>query len=124
MSTNGTLLDAAFIDRDDPKAAVGSPPKMEEFVRKGLSILVAPEGTRLGTTEVGGFKKGPFRMAMATGVPVVPIVIRNAEVIAERNSGTSGAGTVDVAVYPPISVDDWTTEVLELLHAAAGKVCP
>jgi putative phosphoserine phosphatase/1-acylglycerol-3-phosphate O-acyltransferase len=43
----------------------------------------------------------------------VPIVIRNAEVIAERNSSTFNPGTVDVAVFPPIPIDDWTTENLE-----------
>ena len=112
MGTIGKMMDAAFIDRDDPKSAVESLHKMEELARKGLSILIAPEGTRLDTTEVGPFKKGPFRMAMATGIPIVPIVIRNAEVIAERNSSTFSSGTVDVAVFPPISVDDWTTENL------------
>jgi putative phosphoserine phosphatase/1-acylglycerol-3-phosphate O-acyltransferase len=112
MGTIGKMMDAAFIDRDDPKSAVESLHKMEELARKGLSILIAPEGTRLDTTEVGPFKKGPFRMAMATGIPIVPIVIRNAEVIAERNSSTFSAGTVDVAVFPPISVEDWTTENL------------
>ena len=112
MGTIGKMMDAAFIDRDDPKAAVESLHKMEELARKGLSILIAPEGTRLDTVEVGPFKKGPFRIAMATGIPLVPIVIRNAEVIADRNSSTFSAGTVDVAVFPPISVQDWTTENL------------
>jgi putative phosphoserine phosphatase/1-acylglycerol-3-phosphate O-acyltransferase len=112
MGTIGKMMDAAFIDRDDPKAAVESLHKIEELARKGLSILIAPEGTRLDTTEVGEFKKGPFRIAMATGIPIVPIVIRNAEVIAERNSSTFNPGTVDVAVFPPIPVDDWTTENL------------
>jgi putative phosphoserine phosphatase / 1-acylglycerol-3-phosphate O-acyltransferase len=112
MGTIGKMMDAAFIDRDDPKAAVESLHKMEELARKGLSILIAPEGTRLDTTEVGEFKKGPFRIAMATGIPIVPIVIRNAEVIAERNSSTFNPGRVDVAVFPPIPVDDWTTENL------------
>ncbi|OPX10682.1 transferase [Mycobacterium sp. AT1] len=112
MGTVGRVLDAAFIDRDDPKAAVESLAKIEELARKGISVLIAPEGTRLDTTEVGDFKKGPFRIAMAAGVPLVPIVIRNAEVIAERNSSTFNAGKVDVAVFPPISVDDWTTENL------------
>ncbi|BBZ29510.1 acyltransferase [Mycolicibacterium madagascariense] len=113
MGTVGRVLDAAFIDRDDPKAAVESLHKIEELARKGISVLIAPEGTRLDTTEVGEFKKGPFRIAMAAGVPLVPIVIRNAEIIAERNSTTFNAGSVDVAVYPPIPVDDWTTENLE-----------
>lgn len=112
MGTVGRVLDAAFIDRDDPKAAVEGLRKIEELARKGISVLIAPEGTRLDTTEVGEFKKGPFRIAMAAGVPLVPIVIRNAEVIAERNSSTFNPGTVDVAVFPPISVDDWTSENL------------
>jgi putative phosphoserine phosphatase/1-acylglycerol-3-phosphate O-acyltransferase len=113
MGAIGKMMDAAFIDRDDPKAAVESLHKMEDLARKGLSILIAPEGTRLDTTEVGPFKKGPFRIAMAAGIPIVPIVIRNAEVIAERNSSTFNPGTVDVAVYPPIPIDDWTTDNLE-----------
>ena len=112
MGTVGRVLDAAFIDRDDPKAAVEGLRKIEELARKGISVLIAPEGTRLDTTEVGEFKKGPFRIAMAAGVPLVPIVIRNAEVIAERNSSTFNPGTVDVVVYPPIPVDDWTHDNL------------
>ena len=36
-------------------------------------------------------------------------MIRNAEVIAARDSSTFNPGTVDVVVYPPIPVDDWTT---------------
>ena len=61
---------------------------------------------------MGPFKKGPFRIAMSAGIPIVPIVIRNAEVIAARDSTTFNPGTVDVVVYPPIPVDDWTSENL------------
>ncbi|KUI41786.1 transferase [Mycobacterium sp. GA-1199] len=108
VGTLGKIMDAAFIDREDPQKAVEGLKKVEELARKGLSILIAPEGTRLDTTEVGPFKKGPFRIAMSAGIPVVPIVIRNAEVIAARDSSTFNPGTVDVVVYPPIPVDDWT----------------
>jgi putative phosphoserine phosphatase / 1-acylglycerol-3-phosphate O-acyltransferase len=112
MGPLGKVMDAAFIDRENPKAAVEELHKIEELARKGLSILIAPEGTRLDTTEVGPFKKGPFRIAMAAGIPIVPIVIRNAEVVAARDSSTFNPGTVDVVVYPPISVDDWTHDNL------------
>jgi putative phosphoserine phosphatase/1-acylglycerol-3-phosphate O-acyltransferase len=112
MGTLGRVLDSVFIDRDNPAAAVESLHQVEERARQGLSIMIAPEGTRLDTTSVGPFKKGPFRMAMAVGIPVVPIVIRNAEIIAARNSTTMNPGTVDVAVFPPISVSDWTVETL------------
>ncbi|MGV0716953.1 HAD-IB family hydrolase/lysophospholipid acyltransferase family protein [Mycolicibacterium sp. XJ662] len=112
VGTLGKVMDAAFIDRDDPQKAVEGLKKVEELARKGLSILIAPEGTRLDTTEVGPFKKGPFRIAMSAGIPIVPIVIRNAEVIAARDSSTFNPGTVDVVVYPPIPVDDWTHDDL------------
>jgi putative phosphoserine phosphatase/1-acylglycerol-3-phosphate O-acyltransferase len=112
MGTLGKVLDSVFIDRDNPAAAVESLHQVEERARQGLSIMIAPEGTRLDTTSVGPFKKGPFRMAMAVGIPIVPIVIRNAEIIAARNSTTMNPGTVDVAVFPPISVTDWTVDTL------------
>lgn len=112
MGTLGRLLDGVFIDRDDPAAAVETMHEVEDRARKGLSIVIAPEGTRVDTTEVGPFKKGPFRLAMAAGIPIVPIVIRNAELVAARNSTVVNPGTVDVAVFPPISVQDWTVENL------------
>jgi putative phosphoserine phosphatase/1-acylglycerol-3-phosphate O-acyltransferase len=112
MGTMGKLLDGVFIDRDDLSSAVETLHTVEDRARNGLSIMIAPEGTRLDTTEVGPFKKGPFRIAMAAGIPIVPIVIRNAEIIASRNSTTLNPGTVDVAVFPPIPVDDWTLDTL------------
>jgi putative phosphoserine phosphatase/1-acylglycerol-3-phosphate O-acyltransferase len=112
MGTLGKLLDTAFIDRDDPTAAVETLHEVEERAKKGLSIVMAPEGTRLDTTSVGPFKKGAFRIAMTVGIPIVPIVIRNAEIVAARDSMTMNPGTVDVAVFPPISVRDWTLDTL------------
>jgi len=112
MGTLGKLLDTAFIDRDDAAAAVETLHQVEERAEKGLSIVMAPEGTRLDTTSVGPFKKGAFRIAMTVGIPIVPIVIRNAESVAARDSMTMNPGTVDVAVFPPISVKDWTLDTL------------
>ena len=112
MGPLGKLLDGVFIDRDDAVAALETMHTVEERAKNGLSILMAPEGTRLDTTEVGPFKKGPFRLAMAAGIPIVPIVIRNAEIVAARNSSTINPGTVDVAVFPPIPVNDWTLDTL------------
>src|SRR6478672_9611103 len=108
----GKLMDAAFIDRADTASAVAALAPIEEAARKGLSIVVAPEGTRLDTQSVGPFKKGAFRIAMATGLPVVPIVIRISDSIAGRNSTTINPGTVDVAVLLPVSTADWTVEDL------------
>jgi len=112
IGTLGKLLDAAFIDRADTAAAVAALKPVEDAARKGLSILVAPEGTRMDTGTVGTFKKGGFRIAMASGLPVVPIVIRNSDEVAGRNSYRLNPGTVDIAVLPPIDVSDWTHDDL------------
>jgi putative phosphoserine phosphatase/1-acylglycerol-3-phosphate O-acyltransferase len=110
----GKLTDVAFIDRADSASAVAALKPVQEAAKKGLSILIAPEGSRLDTTDdVGPFKKGAFRMAMTSGVPIVPIVIRNAETIAATKGNSLHPGTVDVAVLPPISVSDWTRENLD-----------
>jgi putative phosphoserine phosphatase/1-acylglycerol-3-phosphate O-acyltransferase len=101
-----------FIDREDPQSAVASLKEAEQLARKGLSVVIAPEGTRLDTKSVGPFKKGPFRLAMSAGVPIVPIVIRNAEAISARDSSTLHPGKVDVVVYPPLSLADWTLDNL------------
>ena len=112
IGTLGKLLDAAFIDRSDTAAAVAALKPVEDAARKGLSILVAPEGTRTDSRTVGPFKKGAFRIAMATGLPLVPIVIKNSEAVAGRNSTTLSPGTVDVTVLPPVSTAGWTVKDL------------
>ena len=116
----GKLMDAAFIDRADASSAVTALGGVEEAARKGLSILIAPEGTRMdaqavGPLSVGPFKKGAFRIAMATGLPIVPVVIRNSDSVAGRNSYQLVPGTVDIAVLPPVEVAGWTLEELPKL---------
>ena len=64
-----------------------------------------PEGTRSGTGRLGPFKKGAFRLAMAGGVPVVPIVFRNANDVWPLGTQFMRPGTVDVVVHPPIPTD-------------------
>ena len=110
----GKLADVAFVDRADSTSAVASLKGVQEAARKGLSILIAPEGSRMDLTDdVGPFKKGAFRMAMAAGIPIVPIVIRNAESIAATKGNSLHPGIVDVTVLPPISVADWTRQDLD-----------
>ena len=118
----GKLMGTVFIDRDDSAAAVEMLQEVEQRAQDGLSVVIAPEGTRVDTTEVGPFKKGPFRIAMAAGIPIVPVVIRNAEVVAARDSISINPGSVDVAVFPPIPVTDWTVASLPDRIAAVRQL--
>ncbi|UXA15532.1 1-acyl-sn-glycerol-3-phosphate acyltransferase [Mycobacterium sp. SMC-8] len=109
----GKIVDAAFIDRDDPTAAIDGLQKVEQLARDGLSIIISPEGTRTESATVGPFKKGAFRIAMSANIPLVPIIIRNAGEVAARHSLVLHPGTVDVAVLPPIFVSDWDLAELD-----------
>ena len=87
---------------------------VEEAAKKGLSILIAPEGTRLDTTTRSGrSRRARSAWPWRPEIPLVPIVIRNAELVAARKGNSLHPGTVDVAVLPPISVDDWTLDDLD-----------
>lgn len=112
IGTFGRFMEIAFVDRGDTAGSVDALKSIEGLAAKGLSVIVSPEGTRLDTTGVGPFKKGAFRIAMAAGIPVVPIVIRNAELIGGRKSNSMNPGTVDIAVLPAIPVEDWTLDEL------------
>jgi putative phosphoserine phosphatase/1-acylglycerol-3-phosphate O-acyltransferase len=103
----------AFIDRGNTGKAKEALAPVVEKLRDGYSIAISPEGTRSPTPRVGRFKKGAFHMAIQGGVPIVPIVIRNAGELFWRGSTLMRSGTIDVAVLPPISVADWSAAELD-----------
>ncbi|GAC1619862.1 MAG: HAD-IB family hydrolase [Nevskia sp.] len=107
------MADMAFLDRSDSQKAIDALKPAVDRLRSGLSVVMAPEGTRSWTPKLGRFKKGAFHMAMQAQVPVVPVVIRNAGEIMGRNDQAMRAGRVQVAVLKPVAVADWTPETME-----------
>jgi len=108
----------AFVDRKggkDPRKALA--PAVEKL-KEGISIAIAPEGTRSLTPSLGPFKTGAFFLAKEAGVPVVPIIIRNAGELMWRDSYTLKSGTIQVVVMPPIDVSGW--EQSEMRERVAG----
>lgn len=107
----GALTGVAFIDRADPEKAREALQPVVDNLEQGISVAVAPEGTR--SSELLPFKKGPFHMAMQGGVPIVPIVIRNAGEVLPAHGYMINPGTVDVVVLPPVDTSDWTPETID-----------
>ncbi|HEY2220608.1 HAD-IB family hydrolase [Actinomycetospora sp.] len=99
--------DVAFVERDGTGGRAALDGAVERL-RSGTSVIMAPEGTRSRTPTVGPFKKGAFHLAAAAGVPVVPVVIRNAGELMWRDASLAHAGTVQVHVHPPIPTEGWT----------------
>ncbi len=107
------LADVAFVDRSDTTAAKAALEPAVARLREGISLVVAPEGTRSITPALGPFKKGAFHVAMQAGVPIVPIVIHNAGELMWRGAATIREGTVRVTVLPPVPTHGWAADGLD-----------
>ena len=105
----GSLLIApAFVDRSDSAQAREALDGLVDRIRGGTSLLIFPEGTRSSTPVLGPFRKGAFHLAVQSGVPIVPVVLRNTGELMWRRSKVVNAGVVDVCVLEPET--DWTVD--------------
>lgn len=110
----GWLADVAFIDRANTAEARKALEPAVEALRDGRSLAMAPEGTRSATPRLGPFKKGAFHVAMQAGVPLVPIVIRNAGELMPAHGVLISSGVLDVAVLPPIPTQGWSRDDIDV----------
>ena len=82
----GTLQKAWFegmgmlpVDRDDPKAALGSLDTALEVLGRGEAFGLYPEGTRSRDGRLYRGRTGVAHLALTAGVPVVPVGITGTE---------------------------------------------
>ncbi|MDH4047752.1 MAG: HAD-IB family hydrolase [Gammaproteobacteria bacterium] len=107
------VADTVFVDRKNHQKAMDALKPVVETLRSGLSVAIAPEGTRSSGDRLGEFKKGPFHIAMQAGVPVVPIVIHNASDVLPKGNFFIRPTRVVVDVLAPVSTEDWKPETVE-----------
>jgi 1-acyl-sn-glycerol-3-phosphate acyltransferase len=62
-----------MIDRQNRQRAFEAYDEAANVIREGMSAVIFPEGTRSRTGEMLPFKKGPFVLAIASQVPIVPV---------------------------------------------------
>lgn len=65
-----------FMDRKSLRKSVRSIKKATKNIKRGISMLVFPEGTRSKTGEIAPFRHGSFRLATESGACIVPITIK------------------------------------------------
>jgi len=94
------------IDRGNPRGARDSLEEAARTIREeGVSVWFMPEGHRNSGPELLSFKTGAFRLALAAGVPVVPIVAEPLEVIADTRRRLARPGALRVTVLEPIPTE-------------------
>src|SRR5271166_4164372 len=86
----------------DAHASVGSLKRAGRALRKGLPLMVFPEGGRSATGQLQPFMGGAFFAAIAEQVPVVPIAIVGTYEMLPMNSFHVLPGPVHLIVGQPI----------------------
>jgi 1-acyl-sn-glycerol-3-phosphate acyltransferase len=100
--------DLVPVDRRNREAAVNSMRLAEQVMAKGLNMTVFPEGTRSPDGRLLPFKKGPFYLALDSGVPVVPVTILGSEGLMPKGSSTIHAGAVRLVFHSPVYSREFT----------------
>ena len=109
-----TLSGHPLIDRSNRERAISTMNSVAEFVTKnGLSLWLWPEGTRSRDGQLQPFKKGFVHAAIATQLPIVPIVVHNAAKVWPRGKLKFNPGPVDIVVLDTIDTSGWSAETIE-----------
>jgi 1-acyl-sn-glycerol-3-phosphate acyltransferase len=103
------------IDRRSPFRARRSLDAAARRIRGGTSVVVFPEGTRSPDGTVRRFKRGSFGLAIAAGVPVVPVSLVGVKAVVPSGLPSLRPGRVRVALHPPSAVTGRAAEDAEAL---------
>lgn len=109
------------IDRGNRGAAFAAYDDAAEVVRRGRSALVFAEGTRSRNGKLLPFKKGPFVLAIAAHVPIVPVVVVGSYDLMPRLTLVPRPGEVILRIGKDIPTSGATYEDRDALSEQARQ---
>jgi 1-acyl-sn-glycerol-3-phosphate acyltransferase len=107
------------IDRVNKEAAIASVRNASDVIQSGIDMTVFPEGTRSRDGRLLPFKKGPFYMAIETGVPIVPVTILGTFEILPKGRSAIHPGTATFIFHPALEPGSFASR--EALMAAVRE---
>lgn len=122
-------LDMIHIDRSKRAEAWNKVAEQgRRLMAQGNWVIMFPEGTRTPRGDQGVYKSGATRLAVTTGVPVVPIAVTSARCW-PRKSFVLTPGVIDVSIGKPIpstgrEPDELMREVEAWIEAEMRRLDP
>ena len=113
------LTNLVPVDRRNREAAIASLRFAADVLRSGVNMTIWPEGTRSPDGCLLPFKRGPFHLAMETGVPIVPVTIAGTHQIWRKGEFAIHPGTATVIFHEPIDPAAYASQ--EALIDAVGE---
>ena len=120
------MLCAGFVplDRINIRNAMKSLDKAAEKVKKGLSVVIYPEGTRTKDGSIGEFKKGMFFLADKSQADIVPISLSGTFELMPLGSGRVKPGRVNMVIGKPVKYRKDKELLNEIRNAVIENIKP
>ena len=118
------FVNVMAIDRTNRESAIRTTEAAAKRIQSGVSFAVFVEGTRAKPGELLPFKKGAFYMARQAGVPVVPVAIKNSDVLMGKGTGEAVAGTIEMVMMSPVETVNVSTDedINELIATVRARI--
>ena len=78
----------------------------KQWLAKGASVAIFPEGTRSKDGEIHNFKAGAFILAKDAEVPILPIVLEGTDRVARKGFFMNWSNRITIKILPPVSKQD------------------
>lgn len=95
------------VDRGNRDAGIAAVREASAVLRQGINMTIFIEGKRSFDGKLLPFKKGPFYLAIETGVPVVPVTITGTHYVMPKRRFAVKKGTVKVIFHDVIEPRDF-----------------
>jgi 1-acyl-sn-glycerol-3-phosphate acyltransferase len=100
----------------------------KDLLDKGIWVIMFPEGTRIARGQAGQYKSGGTRLAIETGVPVIPIAV-NSAICWPRKAFIKKPGMVTVSIGSAIpstgrQADELMAEVAQWIESEMRSLDP
>lgn len=97
------------VDRGNREAGIAAVRAAAEVIKQGLNMTIYVDGHRSFDGKLLPFKKGPFYLAMACGVPVLPVTIVGTHYVMPKRRFAIKRGVVKVIFHDPIEPKDFVS---------------
>lgn len=105
------MADYIVINRGNEESKIEMLEKSYTFLKKGISIMIFPEGTRSLDNEIGFFKRGAFQLALQANLPLLPVLIDGTGGILPKHGLIFGSGhEIRIKVLDPVYPDSFGTD--------------
>ncbi len=113
-----------MVDRDNPEKRATSVKQLKSVINKGISVVIAPEGTFNETgNALKDFYDGAFRVAIETQTPVKPILFLDAyDRLSYKNIFSLSPGKSRAVYLQEVSVEGLTVKDVKALKEQVYKI--